>query len=152
MAAMKTILALTAVFVCVQYVHIWAASTESPDVTQSGGLQFRKAQTLSIEDKTGNLRNHKICNRQDYIPLAQEDGVLVVQCGTDLPLPAPTDLIFNITVTIPKNTTTLTDNEIQKLFEIKSKDDPEAEINIGENDIDVRINGVDGNTILDIFF
>jgi hypothetical protein len=42
---------LTAVFVCHQYLHFWAASTQSPDVTQSGGLQFSNGQTLSIEKK-----------------------------------------------------------------------------------------------------
>jgi hypothetical protein len=73
-----------------------------------------------------------------------------------LPVPTPSDLNFNITVTIPKDTTsyacTYKNTGIHTLLEIKSIHDPEADIDIGISVIDVTINGVDGNTAVDIFF
>jgi hypothetical protein len=101
----QTLLALTTIFLILQCVHFWGASTAQPDANFPGRLQFSQAEEFQILKKQGNFNNIRICNGKHADVLAHEDGVLAVQCARNNGgnvKPPVVGFTYNVSVAIPK--------------------------------------------------
>jgi hypothetical protein len=159
MAVMKTLLALTAIFLFHQSIHFWGASTAQPGFEIPGNLQFSNFEEVFVQKKQGNLNNIRTCKRRvDHI-LANVSGVLAADC---LPnngghvRPPVGSLNFNISFDIPKQKsvgdTTDQNGGITTLVEEWGGRDPNVTVTPGEDSVGVAVFNVNANTQNKYFF
>jgi hypothetical protein len=119
---------LISIFLIQQCVHFWGATTAQPGANRPERLQFSNAEEIHVLKKRGNFNNIRICYGKVPNVLANECGVLAVEC---LPRngqvrPPAGGLNYNITVIIPRDHHTPDcdgsdqDGEIRSLIEIEA--------------------------------
>jgi hypothetical protein len=124
----QTLLTLISIFLIHQCVHFWGASTTQSGSNRPERSQFSKANEVRVLKKQGNFNNVRICNGKVSKVLANESGVLAVEClpNNGQVSPPVDDLTFNISFAIPRDHHTSdsdgTDqgDEIRALLEIRA--------------------------------
>jgi hypothetical protein len=154
---------LISIFLIHQCVHFWGASTTQSGSNRPERLRFSNANEVHVLKKQGNFNNIRICNGKDPNILANESGVLAVEC---LPRngqvsPPVDDLTFNITFAIPKNHHTSDsdgtdqDGEIAAYIEIGAlrgrRRDPNVTVRAQLEETIVTVIDVGADTGIDIF-
>jgi len=159
MAAMKTLLALTTIFIIHLCVHFWGASTAQADDETPLYLQFNNAEDVVVKKRHGDLKNVTICNGEDYRVLANVSGVLGVLClrnDCEHDTPPAHGFNFNITIEIPnlisEGVSTIPNGGIERLVEITQGPDPNITVTEGTETTFIGVIGVNTNTNITFFF